>query len=148
MRLRILMSAATCMLVAACSADNSVTPLERSNATVFAKAGDITADVAAAGNAVNAQLEAEGAEYRLYQEEWLTDGDVNESSNTYFWANVGNKRLGADFVPGDPRRGGRTNITYWVNEAGGNTGALTAAQTTAAIDRAMSTWDNVTCSDI
>src|SRR5215510_11068341 len=58
------------------------------------------------------------------------------------------KQLGAHFVPGDPRRGGRANITYLVDQAEGAIDGLTVGQTTAAIDRAMATWNGVNCSTI
>jgi len=55
-------------------------------------------------------------------------------------------------VPGDPRRGAFTDIAYFVDLVDGaatNSGAgLTAAQTTAAIDSGMDTWNNMNCSTI
>jgi hypothetical protein len=51
-------------------------------------------------------------------------------------------------VPNDPRRNADgDNITYLVDKSDGKTASgLTAAQTEAAIDRALDTWDNdVTC---
>jgi uncharacterized protein YycO len=64
------------------------------------------------GNAINSQLEANGANYRVGIAEYLTKDDSGEVGQTLFFANVGNKQLGHHFVPGDPRRGGRTDITY------------------------------------
>jgi hypothetical protein len=59
-------------------------------------------------------------------------------------------QLGHHFVPGDPRRGGGTDLTYQVDSRDGATGSgLSSAETTAAIDRAMSTWDQGTeCSEV
>jgi hypothetical protein len=51
-------------------------------------------------------------------------------------------------VPGDPRRGGGAGITYLVDQTEGAIDGLTTAQTTAAIDRAMATWDGENCSTI
>jgi hypothetical protein len=96
---------------------------------------------------VNAQLENAGADYRLEVAEYLTAAD--EAGQTVFFNNRGNKQLAHHFVPADPRRGGGTNITYIVDQAEGATNdGLTVAQTTAAIDRSMATWDNVQCSTI
>jgi hypothetical protein len=100
------------------------------------------------GNAINSQLEANGANYRVGIAEYLTKDDSGEVGQTLFFANVGNKQLGHHFVPGDPRRGGRTDITYIVDQAEGAIDGLTVVQTTTAIDRAMATWENVNCSTI
>lgn len=106
------------------------------------------ASVAAIGNAANAQLEAGAYGFRLEYAEFLTDGDSANIGQTIFFNNRGNKQIPAHFVPGDPRRGGGTNITYTIDQTEGNVDALTQAQTNAAIGRAMSTWDNVNCSTL
>jgi len=97
--------------------------------------------------AVNATLQAGGSIYLLDRAEFLTLDDGNEVGQTVFFNNR-TKQLGVHFVPGDPRRGGRTNITYLVDQAEGAIDGLTVAQTTAAIDRAMATWNGVSCSTI
>jgi hypothetical protein len=99
------------------------------------------------GDALNAELEASGAIYSLGAIEYFTTNDSNEVGQTILFNNRA-KQLGAHFVPGDPRRGGRTNITYLVDQAEGAIDGLTVAQTTAAIDRAMATWNGVNCSTI
>lgn len=62
----------------------------------------------------------------------------------------GNKRLPIQWVPGDPRRLGRTDIGYAYDQLGiiGNytTPNVTASETFAAIDRAIATWEDETCS--
>jgi hypothetical protein len=98
-------------------------------------------------SAVNAQLEAAGSHLLVSHVEYLTMGDSAEVGQTVFF-NDRVKQLGAHFVPGDPRRAGRTNITYRVDQAEGAIDGLTVAQSTAAIDRAMATWQNVNCSTI
>src|SRR5262245_19470826 len=104
--------------------------------------------IGAIGNAVNTRLEAGGYNYRLEHAEYLTDADSNEVGQIVFFKDRGNKQLIAHFVPGDPRRGGGTNITYTIDQTEGAIDALTQAQTNAAIERAMTTWDNVNCSTI
>ena len=100
-------------------------------------------------DAINVMLAKEGKEYRVAYAEYITSGESNEVGQTIYARNVGNKQLGADFVPGDPRRGGRYDVT-WINDAfdGSATGGLTPAVTYAAIGRAMDTWQNVQCSTI
>jgi hypothetical protein len=95
----------------------------------------------------NVQLEASGSIFQLASAEYITPDDSDEVGQTVFFNNRA-KQLGAHFVPGDPRRGGRANITYIVDQAEGAVDGLTVAQTTAAIDRAMATWNGVDCSTI
>ncbi len=97
---------------------------------------------------VNAQLAASGAGYQIDHAEYITPDNSGEVGQTVFFNNRGNRQLAAHFVPGDPRRGGGTNITYMVDTTEGAIDGLTTAQTTAAIDRAMATWDGANCSTI
>src|SRR5215475_6406626 len=97
--------------------------------------------------AMNAQLESNGYDFRVDRAEYITNDDSGEIGQTVFFNNR-TKQLGVHFVPGDPRRGGRTNITYLVDQAEGAIDGLTVAQTTAAIDRAMATWNAVNCATI
>ena len=99
------------------------------------------------GDAMNAKLETDRYAVRLGQVDYLTPDDGTDVGQTVFF-NDRVKQLGAHFVPGDPRRGGRTNITYIVDQAEGAIDGLTVGQTTAAIDRAMATWNRVNCSTI
>lgn len=64
----------------------------------------------------------------------------------------GNKQIAPQWVPGDPRRGGRADVGYAVLPPGfpGIAPAppgLAATDVNAAIDRAMATWEAQTCSD-
>lgn len=97
---------------------------------------------------VNAGLEAAGVNIRIAQADYLTPNDSGEVGQTVFFSDRGNKQLPVHFVPGDPRRDGRTNITYTIDQTEGAVDGLTQAQTNAAITRAMTTWNNVTCSTI
>ena len=51
----------------------------------------------------NAALELAGVDFRLGMVEYLAHGDV-EAGTTVLSKVVGNKQLGHDFVPNDPRR--------------------------------------------
>jgi len=82
----------------------------------------------------------------VYMAEYITPGDSNEMGNTIFFNNNGNKQLGADFVPG-LALDGTNNISYYVDD-NRPSGDLLVSVTNNAIDRAMTTWDNVTCSDL
>jgi len=96
---------------------------------------------------INAQYEAGGSNIRVGKAEYITSDSSGEIGQIVFF-NDRVKQLGDHFVPGDPRRGGRTNITYTVDQTEGAIDGLTVAQTTGAIDRAMTTWQNVNCSTI
>ncbi|MEX2117561.1 MAG: hypothetical protein WEB37_11795 [Bacteroidota bacterium] len=98
---------------------------------------------------VNAALEANGEPYRLALYETITAPGSGEFGATVFAKNVGNKQLAYHFVFGDPRRSGRTNITYIVDVTeGSTTGGLSNAQTEPAIDNAMQTWNQESCSPL
>lgn len=85
----------------------------------------------------------------LWKAEYFSAGESDEMGQTVFFSDRGNKQLSSDWVPGDPRLGGFTNMFYAVDDAEGATASgLSSAQTEAAIDRAMATWDGVTCSDM
>jgi hypothetical protein len=101
--------------------------------------------------AVNRKLEARGAKVRVPWIEYRTAYGTGRVGQQLFAFDRGNKQLEIEFVPGDPRRGGRTNITYLVDQSDGAThtaNPLTSAQTEAAIDRAMGTWEAVGCSKL
>lgn len=70
------------------------------------------------------------------------------AGNTVYFNNRGNKQLGSDFVPGDLRRGGFSDIAYALDGTEGATASgLSQGQTDGAILRAMNTWDNISCSE-
>ncbi|MFQ5890930.1 MAG: hypothetical protein ACE5JR_12940 [Gemmatimonadota bacterium] len=96
---------------------------------------------------IDRELAAAGLDVRLGVVEYLTLAESDEQGLTVFTFNRGNKQLVFDWVSGDPRRGGGTNITYMVDEGeGAATGGLTNGETEPAIDRAMGTWNSVQCS--
>ncbi|NND34245.1 MAG: hypothetical protein HKN76_16785 [Saprospiraceae bacterium] len=124
----------------------------------FVSADDIDAQMSSFLDATNTQLASEGKDYRAVMVEYQTIAQGSEEAGrTVFFSNVGNKQLGFDFVPFDARRGGWSgpvtgsddDIIYSVDQvdATSNNG-VPGAQTTAAIDQAMSTWDAANCSDL
>lgn len=77
-------------------------------------------------------------------ESYAADG----AGTIVYFNDRGNKQLSADFVPGDPRRGGFLDIAFARDGTEGATSSgLTQGDTDAAILSAMNTWDQVTCSD-
>ncbi len=90
-----------------------------------------------------------GREYEATLAEIFTDPTSGEMGTVIFANNRGNKQLGGDYVPNDPRRANGASIVYVTDATEGATASgLGAGQTTAAIDAAMSTWDGVQCSDL
>ena len=142
---------------AAC-ADSVETPTETAPLGVSAQktAVESNAGVAEAAEAavraaaveVERKFGVEGA--ALYSASWLGDGDQQDmGGNLVFFNDRGNKQIPIQWVPGDPRRGGRTNIKY-ANDLfffGAPFGPpLDPNQVDAALDAAMGTWDALTCS--
>jgi hypothetical protein len=133
----VVLLAAITLLTASSTARTRATTLEAQSTSdqLIALLGDVKAKLGA------------GSIYDLAYAEYITSDGSDEVGQTVFF-NDRAKQLGAHFVPGDPRRGGRANITYLVDQAEGAIDGLTVAQTTAAIDRAMATWNGVNCSTI
>jgi hypothetical protein len=108
-------------------------------------------------DAMNVQLAADGANYRAAIADYVADTGP-DFGGTVLAKDVGNKQLDADFVPHDARRvdwsgtpGATDDITWAVDQTGDAVpvfGGLTAAQTTAAIKRAVGTWESVNCSTL
>ena len=75
---------------------------------------------------------------------WMGDGKTAMGGFVFF-NDRGNKRLPLQWVPGDPRRQGRTDIRYGVFPDA--PAGLTPAEVDAAIDAAMGTWGSMACSN-
>jgi hypothetical protein len=100
------------------------------------------------------KLQEMGAKYRVFKIELMTTKSL-DSSLTIFADDRGIREYHGEafFVPYDPRRSwhleGDASISYVVDTTeGSTTSGLSASDTTAAIDKAMVTWDSVACSDI
>jgi hypothetical protein len=93
---------------------------------------------------LNDQLAASGAEVRIAVAEIMTNDGAGQ---TVYFDNR-SKQLGHHWVPGDPRRGGYTDISWISDLWDGSPSGLTLAQTQAAIDSAMNTWQTADCSTI
>lgn len=98
---------------------------------------------------MNRVLEARAAPVRAAVAEYVTDAASGRAGALVFARDVGPRWLGAHFVPGDPRRGGRFDITHVTDATEGEaTGGLTAAQTSAGIEEAMAIWASPTCTTL
>lgn len=84
--------------------------------------------------------------YAVLMAEYITTGENEEMGNIVFFQNVGNKQLAGDFVPA-LALDGDTNVSYYIDE-NRPSNDLSVQFCSAAIDRAMSTWDNVTCTEL
>jgi hypothetical protein len=112
-------------------------------------AGGTPAAMRAIGERANIALATRGFDVRVGAMEWISPvAGGEEGGQIVFFNDRGNKKLSFHFVPGDPRRGGRTNITYLVDKSGDSNDPTAVGQTEAAIDRAMATWDGEQCSTL
>lgn len=100
-------------------------------------------------SAIDAGLVAQGVNARLHMVEYTTRPDSGQYGGTIFARNVGNKQLGAHWVPYDPERRSDRYITYAIDgtELDANPG-LDEGLVIGAIDAAMGTWEDVACSTI
>jgi hypothetical protein len=104
-------------------------------------------------DAMNAQLAAEGQDFRIEQAELLLHSDGWEHATTLITSDR-THRLSSQFVERDPRRGGFADISYLVDQSQGVAltqvigpsgpvvSILPNAVTEAAIDRSMLLWQN------
>lgn len=89
---------------------------------------------------------AEDGRFAVFSAEYLTSEESGQIGRTVYFNNVGNKQLSADFVPG-ASLDGNDNISYYVDQKRPSAD-LAVSATSAAIVRAMTTWDNVECSNL
>lgn len=84
----------------------------------------------------------------IHKVEYVTAAGSQMMGQVVFANDRGNKQLDAHWVPEDPRRDERTNITYAIDgtEASTSNGVM-ASDVVDAVDAAMATWDETTCSD-
>ncbi len=75
-------------------------------------------------------------------------GAEGELGRTVLFSNKGNRQLGTDWVPNDPRNIGGTDIPYWVDGTQlGTSSGMTEQATFDAMVESMEIWDAITCSD-
>lgn len=85
----------------------------------------------------------------VFSAEYLTSGESNEVGTIIYFNNRGNKKLAGDFAPDAylEETDGTNDVSYYVDNSRPSDD-LPVEVTNDAIDRAMATWDGVTCSDL
>ena len=144
----------TFLLVFACQTDSEDILIEDSASKEIPVKDPIYMDIGNTVRTYTAKHEGDGllksSETRslaLYMAEYITAEDSKEIGNIVYFMNVGNKQLGADFVPNDNSfADGSNDISYYVDKKN-PTDDVSELLTTEAINNAMNTWDGVTCSD-
>jgi hypothetical protein len=150
-------------IMMACSDDESPTALDSAQGGPTLAAAraqgreDLRKELTRLLDNVNARLITQRADVRAALVS--TIGTPEEQGITVLWRDVGNKHLGLDFVPGDPRRqagspeGGWSAdpdaISFAIDTGDGATlNGVGSAATTQEIREAMATWDAVSCSNL
>ncbi|NJB86736.1 hypothetical protein GGR26_002513 [Lewinella marina] len=89
---------------------------------------------------------ADGARYEVVMAEYITAGDSDEMGNTVLFNHRGKNQLDYDFAPG-MSGDGTDAISYYIDDTRPSQD-LTVDMSTAAVNRAMTTWEDATCSDL
>ncbi len=100
-------------------------------------------DVRAVLNTMNDQLAVAGEDFRVEVVEFSTIDEVGPT----VYANDRQHQLDSHWVPYDPNRRGDRYITWAIDNVD-QTADVPWADATAAIGRAMNTWDTVPCATI
>lgn len=136
-------------MIISCGKQEPTAPVtSQSETTSLAKSGNsIDTAIQDMMDGVNAQLAADGKDYVLGVVEYMDSGD--EVGRTVYFRGLGNRQLSHHFVPYDPNRGSRRDIT-WINDItdGATASGLSSSQTSSAIRSAMQTWQGVICSTL
>ena len=99
-----------------------------------------------AGISSNARKSKSENNLAVYMAEYITSGQSDEIGRTIFFSDRGNKQLAGDFVPA-LSLDGSPDISYYV-DASRPSKDLSVELSTPAIQRAMATWDEITCSEL
>jgi hypothetical protein len=117
----------------------SITVLPWPRAAATPQQGEGDPAVLAKMQQINYQLQAMGLHLAVEEINFITIGNGRPANRIH--------QAGLRWVANDPRRlADGTNITYLVDQSDGATSSgLTNAQTEAALDRALATWDAHKC---
>ena len=144
------------LLIFACQTESEDVFLEESSFKEIAVKAPTYIDIGSTLQSISINNNGEGllksSETRkaaLYMAEYITTGDSDEMGNTVFFMNVGNKQLAGDFAPDiySDFSDGTNDISYYVDN-NRPTSDMAVSVSNAAIDRAMATWEGVTCSEL
>jgi hypothetical protein len=86
------------------------------------------------------------SQYAVFSAQYLASEESGQVGRTVYFNDVGNKQLEEDFVPG-LSLDATDAISYYIDDTRPSDD-LPVAVTTAAIDRAMQTWEGVECSTL
>jgi hypothetical protein len=89
---------------------------------------------------------ASESKYAVLSAEYLTSQESGQVGRTIYFSNVGNKQLTADFVPG-LALDETDDVSFYVDQ-NRPSADLAVSATTNAIVRAMTTWNDIVCSDL
>lgn len=149
MKTKILAVAVLLLLFAACQTESTEDFDVETNLKEISVKQPIYIDLGKASNPIHMRSESgETIEVFLYKAEYITAENSEEVGNTIYFNNRGNRQLRSDFPPNPwylDLIDGTNDISYYVdnNRPSNN---VDVSVTNAAIDRAMVTWDEVTCS--
>lgn len=119
-----------------------------SKAPRFVDIGKTTRSITRNVQGSEAQKISEKRQVAILKAEYITTGEGQEMGNVVFFDDRGNKQLNADFVPEIQLFfNGTTDLSFYVDD-NRPSDDLDVTVTNEAIDRAMKTWDEVTCSDL
>lgn len=105
---------------------------------------------------MNASLAASGARMRIAKAELIVDPKTWDGTSTIIFANDRARGIGAEWVAGDPRRGGRVGVSYAFDLAGrqpvirnaaGGFRLATFAEVEIELERGMTAWRDERCSE-
>lgn len=145
-------------LLAACSTDSDPLTREQVATPAFARTAiDRDAEVPIVSPvlaAMNEQLAANDSPYRIHKAELIMHADGYQGSSLTLVADDRSRGIGTEWVPGDPRRGGRTGITYAIDPrqasgpfilVGEGVQKLTFPQVETRLEEGMSAWRGQQC---
>jgi hypothetical protein len=126
------------------------------NRAVSATGSDEASEVSPVLASMNRQLAASGAKVRIAKAELIMDGATwNGATSTLVFASDRYRGIGAEWVPGDPRRDGRVGVSYAVGSShwgpaatfdNGSQQLVPNAQLDAQIEEGMAAWRGQSCS--
>lgn len=146
--------------LAACGESTVVTPLRPTSASLSAAPDsglDERAMVSLRIAEINKKLAAAKSNVRLAKAELLMNGKWNGVSSTIIFANDRIRGIGAEWVKGDPNRGGRVGVSYQIashratmprviNADRATVRLATASELERQLEEGMSAWRAQSCS--
>jgi hypothetical protein len=105
-------------------------------------------DVRAMMATVNDHLAAMGEDFRLGVVEYYTENINNTEVGQIVYFDDRTHQLSSHWVPFDPNRDSRRNITWLTDQVDGTASGVTLEQTQTALSAAMATWNGVDCATI